>query len=58
MAIDGGHPDKEAFCKEMGADVYLDFQKEGHGLAQKVKDVTGGGAHIVLVLSPHQSSYK
>ncbi|KAH8812918.1 chaperonin 10-like protein [Xylogone sp. PMI_703] len=57
VAIDGGQPEKEAFCKEMGADAYVDFQKEGEGLAKRVKEVTEGGAHLVLVLSPHQSSY-
>ncbi|RFU27321.1 hypothetical protein B7463_g9024, partial [Scytalidium lignicola] len=57
VAIDGGQPEKEAFCKEMGADIYIDFAKEGSQLVQKVKTVTNGGSHLVLVFSPHQSSY-
>jgi propanol-preferring alcohol dehydrogenase len=58
LAIDGGGVDKERFCMEMGADAYVDFIKEERRLVGKVKFITDGGAHSVLVLSPHQSSYK
>ena len=58
LAIDGGGADKEAFCRDMGADTYVDFIKEGVRLVEKVRSATVGGARSVLVLSPHQGSYE
>ena len=56
LAIDGGLPQKEAFCMRMGADIFVDFTKGP--LVDTVLDKTGGGADYVLVLSPQQSCYK
>ena len=56
LAIDGGSPAKEGFCTRLGADAFVDFGRDG--LVQTVLDMTHGGAHYVLVLSPHQSSYE
>ncbi|KIW67318.1 hypothetical protein PV04_06582 [Phialophora macrospora] len=55
LAIDGGSPEKEDFCRKMGADAFVDFSKPG--LVETVVAKTDGGADYVLVLSPHQSSY-
>ena len=57
VAIDGGS-EKRKFCRKLGADVYVDFIEEGGNLAAKVKQMTGNGADLVMVLSPHQSSYE
>jgi alcohol dehydrogenase, propanol-preferring len=56
VAIDGGSPEKEDFCRKMGADVFVDFSRPD--IVETIVDVTGGGANYILVLSPHQSSYK
>lgn len=56
LAVDGGKPNKEAFCMRMGADVFVDFTKGS--LADIVREETGGGADYVLVLSAQQSCYK
>ena len=61
VAIDGEPGEgntKEAFCQKMGCDVYIDFMKAGDRLSDQVKAVTDGGAHYILVLSPHQSAFK
>ena len=58
VAIDGGHIDKERFCRKMGCDVYVDFIEAGQNLSDQVRAVTGGGADYVLVLSPHQDAYE
>lgn len=57
VAIDGGSPEKEALCREVGADVYIDFMKTETGVVETVRTVTGGGADYVLALSPHQTAY-
>ncbi|KAJ9606754.1 hypothetical protein H2200_008763 [Cladophialophora chaetospira] len=56
VAIDGGSPDKEAFCRKMGADAFVDFMTKGR-FADLVVERSGGGADYILVLSPHQSCY-
>jgi propanol-preferring alcohol dehydrogenase len=56
LAIDGGLPQKESFCKQKGADVFVDFNKGR--LVETVRGETQGGADYVLVLSPHQSCYE
>lgn len=58
LAIDGGYQQKEEFCKAVGCDEYLDFVRAGENLAAEVKSKTGGGAHYILLLSPHQAAYK
>lgn len=58
LAIDGERTEKEAFCRAMGCDEYVDFMAAGPSLAEEVKRRTGGGADYVLVLSPHQSAYE
>ncbi|ETI22280.1 hypothetical protein G647_06353 [Cladophialophora carrionii CBS 160.54] len=55
LAIDGGSPEKEDFCRKMGADVFVDFSKPD--LVETIVAKTDGGADYILVLSPHQSSY-
>ncbi len=57
LAIDGGNPGKEAFCKNEGADEYVDFVDAGEDLVHIVREKTQGGADYVLVLSPVQSAY-
>lgn len=57
LAIDAGSQEKETFCREMGCDKYVDFLKEGEGLAEMVIRETQGGADYVIVLGPHQSAY-
>jgi len=58
LAIDGGRADKEAFCRRMGCDAYIDFLEAGEKLSGQVKAATCGGPDYVLVLSPHQSAYE
>lgn len=58
VAIDGGRDEKEAFCKKVGCDAYVDFIKSGGHLVEQVKAATGGGADYVLILGPHQSAYE
>lgn len=55
---DGENKTKEAFCRKMGCDVYIDYLDAGEQLTQRVKSVTGGGADYILVLSPQQTAYK
>ncbi|OQV05500.1 hypothetical protein CLAIMM_10227 [Cladophialophora immunda] len=55
LAIDGNGAEKEAFCKKMGADAFVDFGRED--FVEAVVTQTSGGADYILVLSPHQSSY-
>ena len=57
VAIDGGSSKKEAFCRAMGCDEYVDFVQEGDRLSETVISRTGGGADYIIVLSPHQSAY-
>ena len=58
LAIDGGSPEREEFCKEMGCDAYVDFVAAGENVVKEVQDKTNGGPDYVVVLSPHQSAYK
>ena len=57
VAIDGGS-EKREFCTSLGAGAYVDFIEEGRNLASRVKEEPGGGADLILVLRPHQSSYE
>lgn len=61
VAIDGEigeNKAKEAFCRKMGCDVYIDFLKAGELLGDQVKSASDGGADYTLVFGPHQSAYK
>lgn len=61
VAIDGQAGEntaKEAFCRKMGCDVYVDYLKAGELLSDQVKTATNGGADYTLVLGPHQSAYE
>ena len=57
IALDAG--EKEEFCKSLGAEVFLDFKKfpDPQELANKIKEVTGGGARIVLMTASSQAAY-
>jgi propanol-preferring alcohol dehydrogenase len=57
LALDSGS--KEEFCKTLGADAFLDFRKfsDPAELATRIKEITGGGARIVLMCVSHQSVY-
>jgi D-arabinose 1-dehydrogenase-like Zn-dependent alcohol dehydrogenase len=57
LAIDAGD-DKAEICKSMGADAFVDFFVEEKGLAEKVRQLTNGGAYCILILSPSQGAYK
>ncbi|OBR04738.1 Alcohol dehydrogenase [Colletotrichum higginsianum IMI 349063] len=57
LAMDLGA--KEKFCRDLGADEFVDFTTyptEG-GLSAAVKDITGGGARIVLMCSSNKKAY-
>lgn len=57
LALDIGS--KEAFCLGLGAEVFVDFsQFESDGeLVAHIKDVTGGGAKVVLACSSSNRAY-
>ncbi|KAK4934265.1 hypothetical protein LTR10_024412 [Elasticomyces elasticus] len=56
VAID--HGSKCDFCMEIGADHFLDFtQYESSELGKKVKDLTDGGCHAVLVCNASSRAY-
>ena len=57
VAIDGGRDDKEAFCRKVGCDEYVDFIKS-ENLVEQVKAATAGGPDYAIILSPHQSAYE
>ncbi len=58
LVIDGGAGDKEQFCKRKGCDEYVDFNSLGICLSDEVQQRIGGGAHYVLIMSPHQAAYE
>ena len=58
IGIDGGSYEKELFCRRLGCDEYVDFLKEGDGLAEEVLRRTSGGVQYALMLSPHQAAYE
>lgn len=56
LALDIGA--KREFCEGFGVDAFLDFKMFGEGeLEERVKDVTGGGARIVLQCSSSVKAY-
>lgn len=57
IGIDGGGPEKEMFCRRLGCDEYVDFQKQDC-LVDEVLRRTSGGVQYALMLSPHQEAYE
>ncbi|KAG6860152.1 hypothetical protein C0995_015075 [Termitomyces sp. Mi166 len=56
IAIDSG-ADKEKLCKELGADVWIDYV-ESKNIVEDVKKATGGaGAHSAVVTTASPSGY-
>ncbi|RMZ68345.1 alcohol dehydrogenase 2 [Pyrenophora seminiperda CCB06] len=56
LAID--HPSKDQFCRNIGADAFIDYMKfDEDGLVVEAKRLTGGGAHAVLVCNSSIKSY-
>ncbi|KAF5556065.1 alcohol dehydrogenase [Fusarium napiforme] len=56
LAIDSSA--KETFCHGVGADIFLDYaQFDSSDLALKVKELTGGGCHSVLVCNSSSAAY-
>ncbi|TQN66614.1 Alcohol dehydrogenase 2, partial [Colletotrichum shisoi] len=57
LAMDLGA--KETFCRDLGADEFVDFTTypTDGGLSAAVKDITGGGARIVLMCSSNKKAY-
>lgn len=47
IAVDSGD-DKDKTCKELGAEVFIDFMKSGQGMIPEIHKLTGGGAHAVI----------
>lgn len=51
---------KESFCRELGADEFVDFAKykdDNDGLAKHIHGVTGGGAKVVLICAASGKAY-
>lgn len=57
LGVDAGG--KESLVRELGAEEFLDFTAFGSddALAAKVKDITGGGAQIVLMCAASARAY-
>lgn len=58
VAIDAGS--KESFCRELGADEFVDFAKfknDNGGLAQHIHRVTKGGAKVALICAASGKAY-
>lgn len=56
VAIDSAN--KEEFCKNLGADVFLDFKKYSQAeLATAIQEATGGGARVALMCVSTQAAY-
>ncbi|KIY47364.1 GroES-like protein [Fistulina hepatica ATCC 64428] len=57
IAIDTGE-DKRKLCKDLGADVWIDF-KETKDIVKAIRDVTGGeGAHSAVVTTASAAGYQ
>jgi propanol-preferring alcohol dehydrogenase len=56
LAVD--HGSKEDFCKELGADAFIDFTNfNDAGLIEETKRLTKGGAHAILVSNSSSKAY-
>ena len=56
IAVDGGE-DKEALCKKLGAEVFIDYTKTDD-IPAKVTEVTKFGAHGVVVTTGSRAGYE
>ena len=57
VAVDGGD-EKGKLCKEMGAEEYVDFERERADVPGEVKRITGLGVHGVLVTAGSKGGYE
>jgi alcohol dehydrogenase, propanol-preferring len=57
IAVDGGE-DKEAMCKKIGADHFVDFMKVSDIPAEVKKIADGLGAHGLIVTASNSAAYK
>jgi len=55
IAVDGGG-DKGEFCKDLGAEAFIDF-KETSDIAARIHEITGYGAHAVIVFPASKETY-
>ncbi|OJD32197.1 alcohol dehydrogenase [Diplodia corticola] len=55
VGIDGGSA-KEEFVRSIGANEYIDFKTSPH-LAQRVRELTGGGANAVIVTAGSSAAF-
>lgn len=53
------HGSKGEFCKEMGCDEFIDFTQYNNNadLTTRVKEITGGGCHAILVCNASSRAY-
>jgi propanol-preferring alcohol dehydrogenase len=56
IAIDGG-AEKKALCERLGAEHFIDFTTE-KDITAKVKEITGWGAHGVVVTAASRAGYE
>ncbi|ODV83924.1 hypothetical protein CANARDRAFT_177359 [[Candida] arabinofermentans NRRL YB-2248] len=54
LAIDGGE-EKGLLCKDLGAEVYIDFTKEKN-IVKAIQDATNGGPHGVINVSVSEAA--
>ncbi|KAI9016129.1 alcohol dehydrogenase 1 [Hyaloraphidium curvatum] len=57
IAIDGG-PEKEKLCKELGADVFIDFTTSKDVVADVIAASDGQGVHGAIVVAASEGPYK
>lgn len=57
VGIDAGS--KASLCHQLGVDEFLDFQEypDAESLRAKIHQVTGGGAHVVLMCTSSKTAY-
>ncbi|ORY06861.1 GroES-like protein [Basidiobolus meristosporus CBS 931.73] len=56
VAVDTGDDKRKLCVEELGADYFVDFMKDD--VVATVKEVTGGGSHGVLLLSPAEKPFQ
>lgn len=60
LGVDVGSTGKEALVKGLGAEAFVDFtafQGDDEALAERVKEITGGGAQIVMMCAASAKAY-
>jgi propanol-preferring alcohol dehydrogenase len=55
IAVDGGD-EKAEFCKELGAEAFIDFKKTPD-VGARVHEITTHGAHAVIVFPAGKETY-